>query len=53
MNAVAQIAADAGVKRLVLTHLNEGELASELIAAASRTFHGEVVIAEDRLTLEV
>jgi ribonuclease BN (tRNA processing enzyme) len=41
VNAVARIAADAGVKRLVLT------------AEASRTFRGEIVIAEDRLSLEV
>lgn len=53
VNAVARIAADAGVKRLVLTHLNEGELAHELVAEAARAFRGEIVIAEDRLSLEV
>ena len=53
VTAVAQIAADAGVKRLVLTHLNQGELAGELIAEASRTFPGQVIVAEDRLAIDV
>lgn len=53
LSAVAQIAADAGVKRLVLTHLNQGELAGELIAEASRTFPGQVIVADDRLVIDV
>ena len=53
VTAVAQIAAEAGVKRLVLNHLNEGELAHELIAEAGQLFAGEIIVAEDRLVIDV
>jgi ribonuclease BN (tRNA processing enzyme) len=47
----AKIAAEAGVSRLVLTHLNPGEAPSRLAAEANAWFKGEVVVAEDGLTL--
>ncbi|MEO9255187.1 MAG: ribonuclease Z [Tepidiformaceae bacterium] len=50
---VAAIAAAAGVRTLVLTHLNPGEDADELIKRASERFTGEVIPAEDRLTITV
>jgi ribonuclease BN (tRNA processing enzyme) len=50
---VAAIARDAGVKRLVLTHLLSGEEPDELQAIASSIFGGEVVVAYDGMSLEV
>lgn len=51
--SVATIAAQAGVRTLVLTHINEGERPAELLAAARAAFRGEILIAEDGLTLEI
>lgn len=47
------IAAAAGVKTLVLTHLIADERESELLAAARSSFGGTIVIASDGLALEV
>jgi ribonuclease BN (tRNA processing enzyme) len=51
--SVARIAAAAGVRKLVLTHLNEGERDDELLVAAHAHFGGEVVVAADGLAFEV
>lgn len=50
---VARVAAEAGVKTLVLTHLNEGEREEELIALARPHFAGEIIVAADGLDLTV
>jgi ribonuclease BN (tRNA processing enzyme) len=50
---VAEIAAAAGVRTLALTHLNPGEQEHELLAVASQHFTGKVVIAQDRLTIDL
>lgn len=49
--SAARIAAEAGVRTLVLTHLNVGELPDDLIAQASRHFTGEILVASDRLSI--
>jgi ribonuclease BN (tRNA processing enzyme) len=49
--AVARIAAEAGVKTLVLTHLGPGERADELTGAVAAHFGGEIVVATDGLVL--
>ncbi|MEO8538899.1 MAG: MBL fold metallo-hydrolase [bacterium] len=53
VDVAAKLAAEAGVKRLVLTHLCPGEDAERLRAEAAAHFSGEVVIAADGLTLPV
>lgn len=50
---VARIAAEAGVATLVLTHFNPGESAAELAALAARHFAGEVIVAEDGLSIDI
>jgi ribonuclease Z len=50
---VAAIARDAGVKRLVLTHLLSGEEPSELHQIAASIYRGEIVIASDGMSFEV
>jgi ribonuclease BN (tRNA processing enzyme) len=50
---VAAIARDAGVRRLVLTHLLSGEEPSELYEIATSIFAGEVVVAYDGMSFEV
>jgi ribonuclease BN (tRNA processing enzyme) len=50
---VAAIARDAGVRRLVLTHLLSGEDPLELRDIAASIFGGEVVVAYDRMSFEV
>lgn len=49
----ARIAAQAGVPRLVLTHLFPEEQPDDLLREASAEFDGEVIVARDGLTLEV
>jgi ribonuclease Z len=50
---VAAIARDAGVRRLVLTHLLSGEEPSELWEIAGGIFKGEIVVAQDGMSFEV
>jgi ribonuclease BN (tRNA processing enzyme) len=50
---VARVAKEAGAKLLVLTHLNPGERAEELLDTAAGYFGGPVVIASDGLSLAV
>lgn len=47
------IAAAAGVRTLVLTHLIADEREDELLAAARSTFDGMIVVASDGLAFEV
>ncbi len=49
--SVAKIAAQAGVRTLVLTHLNVGELPDDLIEQAAHHFTGEILVASDRLSI--
>lgn len=49
----ARIAREAGVKRLVLTHLCPGEKPHRLAREAATIFPGEVLIADDGLTMDV
>ena len=53
VDVAARIASEAGVKRLVLTHLCPGEKPDRLKAEARAHFNGEVVVAEDELALEI
>ena len=50
---VASIARDAGVRRLVLTHLLSGEEPEELRAIAGTIFTSEIVVAYDGMSFEV
>lgn len=50
---VARVAKEAGAKLLVLTHLNPGERADELLDTAAAYYGGPVVIASDGLSLSV
>ena len=50
---VATIARDAGVRRLVLTHLLSGEEPDELQAIAASIFKGEMVVAYDGMSFDV
>jgi ribonuclease Z len=50
---VAAIARDAGVRRLVLTHLLSGEEAEELAAIAGAIFKGEIVVAHDGMSFDI
>ena len=47
------IAAEAGVKRLVLTHLYPENLATDIGAACRRKFGGEITVASDHLALVI
>lgn len=49
----ARIAREAGVRRLVLTHLLAAERDEELAAEARSEFDGEIIVAADGLALEV
>ena len=53
LTRVCAIAKEAGVRKLVLTHLNPGEKAGRLLATAQSIFPGEVVVAEDGLAMAV
>jgi len=53
VDVAARIAAEAGVQRLVLTHLCPGEMAERLAREASAWFTGEVVVAEEEMALSV
>lgn len=51
--AVARTAREAGVGRVVLTHLTPAVDTSSLSSEVARSYDGEVVIAEDGMRLEV
>ena len=50
-DTVGRIAHEAGVKTLVLTHLNPGERAEELIDTVKAHFTGQIIIPVDKTTL--
>lgn len=50
---VARVAREAGARALVLTHLNPGERADELLDTARAHYGGPVIIAMDGLSLAV
>lgn len=50
---VARIASEADVKRVVLTHIYPAADKIDLVAEVGREFDGEVIVAEDGLSLEV
>lgn len=47
-----KMAAEAGVKRLVLIHYDAGRPAAEQIAEARRNFHGDVELAHDLMEID-
>lgn len=53
VDVAARIAEEAGIRTLVLTHLCPGEQPERLAAEAQGWFSGEVVVAEDELSLRV
>lgn len=52
-SGVARIASEAGVKRVVLTHIYPAADGLDLMSEVGRGFDGEVVVAEDGLSLEI
>jgi ribonuclease BN (tRNA processing enzyme) len=52
-SAVSRIASEAGVRRVVLTHIYPAADRLDLVSEVSRGFDGEVILAEDGLTFEV
>jgi ribonuclease BN (tRNA processing enzyme) len=48
---VGQVAAEAGVVTLALTHLMPGSEPADLAARAARHFGGQIVVGEDLLKL--
>jgi ribonuclease BN (tRNA processing enzyme) len=53
VDSVAQLAKEAGVKHLILTHLLPQETDDRLIARAAAHYQGEILAAHDGLTLAV
>lgn len=51
--SAGQIARDAGVGTLILTHIMPLERDEELVAEARRSFDGTIIVASDGLSLEV
>jgi ribonuclease BN (tRNA processing enzyme) len=49
----ARIAKEAGVQRLILTHLNPGEKPERLAREAGAIFAGEILVAEDGMALDL
>lgn len=49
----AQMAADAGVKRLVLTHYSQEAQPNDLADGARTIYKGEIAVADDRTILEI
>jgi ribonuclease Z len=52
-SGVARIASEAGVRRVVLTHIYPVTDLVDLVSEVGKGFDGEVAVAEDGLTLEV
>jgi ribonuclease BN (tRNA processing enzyme) len=52
-SGVARIASEAGVRRVVLTHIYPVTDLVDLVSEVGKGFDGEVIVAEDGLTLEV
>ena len=52
-SGVARIASEAGVRRVVLTHIYPVTDLVDLVSEVGKGFDGEAIVAEDGLTLEV
>ncbi len=52
-NSVARIASEGGVGRVLLTHIYPTADSLDLVAEVGRNYGGEVVVAEDGLTVSV
>ena len=52
-SGVASMASEAGVRRVVLTHIFPATDLLDLVAEVGKGFDGEIIIAEDGLTLEI
>jgi ribonuclease BN (tRNA processing enzyme) len=52
-SGVASIASEAGVRRVILTHIYPVTDMLDLVSEVGNGFDGEVIVAEDGLTLEV
>ena len=52
-SGVARIASEAGVGRVVLTHISPQAERLDLVSQVARGYAGEVMVAEDGLRLEV
>lgn len=50
---VARVASEAGIRRVVLTHISPEAERLDLVAEVSRGCAGEVIVAEDGLVLDV
>src|SRR5829696_3456059 len=50
---VARIASEAGVRRVVLTHIYPAADELDLVTEVGRGFEGEILVAEDGLAFEV
>jgi len=52
-SGVAHIASEAGVERVVLTHISPQAERVDLVSEVARGYAGEVIAAEDGLKLDV
>jgi ribonuclease BN (tRNA processing enzyme) len=52
-SGVAHIASEAGVRRVVLTHIYPAAEDLDLVTEVGRGFEGEILVAEDGLEFEV
>jgi ribonuclease BN (tRNA processing enzyme) len=52
-SGVARIASEAGVERVVLTHISPQAERVDLVSEVARGYAGEVIVAEDGLKLDV
>ena len=52
-SGVARIASEAGVRRVVLTHIYPAADDLDLVTEVGRGYEGEILVAEDGLTFEV
>jgi ribonuclease BN (tRNA processing enzyme) len=52
-SGVARIASEAGIRRVLLTHIYPAAEAQDLVTEVGRGFDGAVVVAEDGLEFEV
>jgi ribonuclease BN (tRNA processing enzyme) len=53
LRGVARIAQDAGVKRLILTHILPTEVDADMAKEAAEIFTGDLVIARDGMTFDI
>ena len=52
-SSVARMASEAGVRRVLLTHVYPAADSLELVAEVGKGYEGEIVVAEDGLTVSV